>query len=179
MPWFKIERAEGFAPWVMDVGNEAYGVYCRLGSYCAAKLTDGVVPEGVALRIAGADEPLRALERMGRLVRGEGVVALPHYLDLNVSRAEVEEHDLARQATKRRRRRRWLEAPGLATQTQVDARVAFYGDLCWMCRVAPWEAIDHVKPLAKGGSNWPANLRPACRACNSAKGARWPYEAAA
>jgi hypothetical protein len=35
---------------------------------------------------------------------------------------------------------------------------------------------DHVKPLARGGSNWPANLRPACKSCNSRKGARWPFE---
>ena len=31
-------------------------------------------------------------------------------------------------------------------------------------------AIDHVKPIARGGSNWPANLRPACTPCNSRKG---------
>jgi 5-methylcytosine-specific restriction endonuclease McrA len=24
--------------------------------------------------------------------------------------------------------------------------------------------MDHVKPLAQGGSNWPANLRPICTA---------------
>ncbi|NAE18264.1 hypothetical protein GUJ16_13385 [Enterococcus hirae] len=39
----------------------------------------------------------------------------------------------------------------------------------------PASEIDHVKPLSRGGSAWPANLRPACRTCNSKKRARWPY----
>lgn len=75
------------------------------------------------------------------------------------------------------RRRRAREAAGRATAYQVKARVDFYGGRCWMCGGA-FEAIDHVKPLAKGGSNWPANLRPACNACNSAKHAVWPLSVA-
>jgi len=41
---------------------------------------------------------------------------------------------------------------------------------------APWEHIDHVKPISKGGSNWPANLRPACEPCNLRKSDQWPYD---
>ncbi|MFG1833848.1 HNH endonuclease [Micromonospora chersina] len=40
---------------------------------------------------------------------------------------------------------------------------------------AEGDVLDHVKPLAKGGSGWPANLRPACNPCNLRKSARWPY----
>jgi hypothetical protein len=66
-------------------------------------------------------------------------------------------------------------APGFHTLEQRRARSAFYGDVCWICRTAPVQAMDHVKPLAAGGSQWPANLRPACRPCNSSKGSKWPY----
>jgi 5-methylcytosine-specific restriction endonuclease McrA len=59
------------------------------------------------------------------------------------------------------------------TSEQVAAKVAFWGALCWVCR-APYEAIDHVKPLAKGGPHMLANLRPICTACNSRKRDRWP-----
>jgi len=52
--------------------------------------------------------------------------------------------------------------------------VAYYGGRCWMCG-APWEQIDHVKPLRVGGPNWPANLRPACGPCNGRKNGIWPY----
>jgi len=32
--------------------------------------------------------------------------------------------------------------------------------------------VDHVIPVARGGSNWPANLVPACNSCNSKKHAK-------
>jgi 5-methylcytosine-specific restriction endonuclease McrA len=66
-------------------------------------------------------------------------------------------------------------APGHASAAQVAARIAYFGGRCWMCgRLA--DAIDHVKPLARGGSDWPANLRPACKSCNSSKRDRWPVD---
>lgn len=74
------------------------------------------------------------------------------------------------------RRGRKANASGTATPEQVAARVAYYGGKCWMCG-APWQQIEHVKPLAKGGPNWPANLRPACTPCNLSKGSRWPLAA--
>ena len=49
---------------------------------------------------------------------------------------------------------------------------------CWMCGAEATE-IDHVKPLSAGGSNWPANLRPACHPCNRAKSNHWPLRSAA
>lgn len=70
------------------------------------------------------------------------------------------------------RRARLAGAPGEVTPEQIAARVAYFGGRCWMCG-DQWEAIDHVKPLSKGGSNWAANLRPACRSCNSRKNGRW------
>ncbi len=74
------------------------------------------------------------------------------------------------------RKARELAAPGEATAAQIRARLDFYGGLCWVCG-AEATTIDHVIPLAKGGSNWPANLRPACRSCNARKGARAWQEA--
>ena len=69
-------------------------------------------------------------------------------------------------------------ASGEFTPEQLQARITFYGGRCYLCG-CDWYAlpkedqtIDHVIPLAKGGSNWPSNLRPACRSCNSKKGVR-------
>lgn len=70
------------------------------------------------------------------------------------------------------RRARKMGAAGTATTEQIAARVAYYGGKCWMCG-APWEHIDHVKPVAAGGPNWASNLRPACAGCNLRKGSRW------
>jgi 5-methylcytosine-specific restriction endonuclease McrA len=41
------------------------------------------------------------------------------------------------------------------------------------CAIEPGEGTrDHVVPLRFGGTNDPSNLKPAHRACNSAKGAK-------
>jgi 5-methylcytosine-specific restriction endonuclease McrA len=70
----------------------------------------------------------------------------------------------------RRRRARRLGAEGTHTVADVVARFAYFGNRCWMCGEGA-EVIDHVKSLCNGGSNWPSNLRPACRRCNARKGA--------
>ena len=66
-------------------------------------------------------------------------------------------------------------APGHASTNQVAARWAYYADKCWMCR-QPATQNDHVIPLSRGGSNWPANIRPACGPCNREKWDRSPLE---
>jgi len=73
-----------------------------------------------------------------------------------------------------RRRALKLKAEGDATAKQIRDRWEVYGSCCYLCG-KPAEATDHVIPLAKGGSNWPSNLRPICRRCNSMKGPKWPY----
>lgn len=93
--------------------------------------------------------------------------------------------DKARQATHRWRSDNWVRvlaslqrrralrqgATGTCTVEQAHARYTYYGGKCWMCGEQA-TCMDHVKALALGGSNWPANLRPACTSCNSRKGAR-------
>lgn len=70
----------------------------------------------------------------------------------------------------RLRRDRKRGAVGDCSLEQLRARIAYYGGLCWMCG-AEADTIDHVIPISGGGTEWPANLRPACRSCNSSKGA--------
>lgn len=60
------------------------------------------------------------------------------------------------------------------TQAQLTAKLAYWGDQCWVCG-GPVQAVDHVKPLSKGGPHCLANLRPICDPCNSTKHAKWPY----
>jgi 5-methylcytosine-specific restriction endonuclease McrA len=54
----------------------------------------------------------------------------------------------------------------------LAAKWRYWGNSCWMCGGSA-TTIDHVKPLSKGGSHLLANLRPACKPCNSSKHARW------
>ncbi len=59
------------------------------------------------------------------------------------------------------------------TAADVALKVAYWGSACWVCR-GPYQAIDHVKPLRKGGPHMLANLRPVCTSCNTRKLDRWP-----
>jgi len=74
-----------------------------------------------------------------------------------------------------RRRARALKAGGHASREQVAARVAYYGHVCAYCG-GPFEHLEHAIALARGGTNWPANLRPSCQRCNLSKGTRSAFE---
>jgi 5-methylcytosine-specific restriction endonuclease McrA len=79
------------------------------------------------------------------------------------------------QSKRRRRRATEMNAAGAATKEQVQARIDYYGGRCWICD-APYQAIDHVIPLSKGGTDYPANLRPICTSCNSRKNDKHPLQ---
>ena len=56
---------------------------------------------------------------------------------------------------------------------ELAGRVSMFGGACYICG-APWEAIDHVKPVSAGGPfKTLSNLRPICQQCNSIKSGRW------
>jgi 5-methylcytosine-specific restriction endonuclease McrA len=46
------------------------------------------------------------------------------------------------------------------------------GFTCQTCG-KPATCVDHIRPLARGGSDHPSNLRASCGPCNQSKGARW------
>jgi hypothetical protein len=86
--------------------------------------------------------------------------------------------DKAKEA-RQRRRSHMAAVPAIPfTADQLAARLAFYGYRCWMCG-GPYEHLDHVKPVSKGGPHMLANYRPACHGCNIRKRDWWdgPVEA--
>ncbi len=78
------------------------------------------------------------------------------------------------------RRAREAAAQGSCSIEQWRQRYDFYGGRCAYCwtKLAFVDAqMDHVKPIARGGSNWPSNIVPACGPCNVSKNAsRWVPE---
>lgn len=87
------------------------------------------------------------------------------------------EHLLERRIILQLRRARIRNAPGAnyTTRDHIEARWEYYGRRCYLCGDMA-TATDHVKPVAKGGAEWPCNLRPICGLCNSKKGHKWPYK---
>lgn len=82
-----------------------------------------------------------------------------------VAWAKTKKGKLSKKVTKHNRR----AAKGKSTPKQWESRWEMYGGLCWICH-QPATETDHVIPLNKKGTNWPANLRPICRKCNASKG---------
>lgn len=71
-----------------------------------------------------------------------------------------------------RRRGRKVGAAGDFTLKQWLAKCEYHGWRCYICSkplTVSDLTIDHRIPLAHGGSNWAANLAPACNACNAGK----------
>lgn len=85
----------------------------------------------------------------------------------------------------RNRRARIRSAEG--THTAADIRPILHGQrgLCANCHSKLFKSgkqkfhVDHIVPLARGGSNWPDNLQCLCPSCNLSKGAKDPLEWAA
>lgn len=82
-------------------------------------------------------------------------------------------HKTERRILQIKRRSKISQSNGYCTDGKIIDRIKFYGNKCWICG-GPYESLDHVKPLIRGGNNLPSNLRPACLKCNSSKGCKWP-----
>jgi 5-methylcytosine-specific restriction endonuclease McrA len=72
-------------------------------------------------------------------------------------------------ANTQRARAKRARVPGNHSGHQLRSRWEYYGGYCWICLLAKAQCVDHVIAMANGGSNWPSNIRPACKRCNDAK----------
>lgn len=75
-----------------------------------------------------------------------------------------------------RRRCRLKGVDGSFTVSDIERITERQGGRCACCRKKRKLTIDHITPLAKGGSNWPRNIQMLCKSCNSRKQARDPIE---
>jgi 5-methylcytosine-specific restriction endonuclease McrA len=81
-------------------------------------------------------------------------------------------------ANQHKRRARKLAAEGMFTAEDVKSLFAAQGGKCSYCFVKLGKKyhVDHIMPLARGGSNWPENLQICCGPCNISKGAKDPHD---
>ena len=78
----------------------------------------------------------------------------------------------------RNRKAKKKAADGFHTKADIQRIHAAQGGKCAICRkkLEPNFHVDHIKPLSKGGSNWPSNLQVACGPCNTRKRDRDPID---
>jgi 5-methylcytosine-specific restriction endonuclease McrA len=67
-------------------------------------------------------------------------------------------------------RARAREAEGHFTSAEWRDLVAHHQRRCAYCLVVAPLEVDHRIPLKRGGTNWIANILPACGPCNRTKG---------
>ena len=85
-------------------------------------------------------------------------------------------------AHNRNRRAREFSAEGKHTAADIQAIFEKQQGLCASCQAKLFKSgankyhVDHIMPLALGGSNWPDNLQCLCPSCNISKGAKHPDE---
>lgn len=77
-----------------------------------------------------------------------------------------------------KRRARALDAKGVYSAGDVQKILGLQRGMCAYCRVKVGERyhVDHIKPLSRGGSNWPENLQILCPSCNVKKWAHDPID---
>ena len=85
--------------------------------------------------------------------------------------------DLCRQYDRTKRARRKL-AEGSHTKEDVAKILERQKWKCAECKASLKKAyhVDHIMPLALGGSNWPRNLQCLCPSCNVRKFATHPID---
>lgn len=103
MPWFRLDEGFHSHPKILKAGNEAIGLYVRCGTYAAEHLTDGFIPEQVALQY-GTPALAESLVQSKLWRRVRGGWRMPDYLDYNPSAEQVKKE--RKQAAERQRRHR-------------------------------------------------------------------------
>jgi hypothetical protein len=73
-------------------------------------------------------------------------------------------------------RRKASQVGGWVTDRDWGRLVHRYRGLCAYCQLRPWEHVDHVFPLVRGGRHFIGNVLPACQFCNLSKGSLFLVE---
>lgn len=76
-------------------------------------------------------------------------------------------------------RARERNSEGRYTSQYIDKLLSKQNNRCIGCRISfnlIKYTVDHIKPLSRGGSNWPDNIQLLCGPCNDSKGVKFMCE---
>lgn len=112
MSWVRYDDSIAFHHKVIEAGNEAVGAWVRMTAWSSAQLTDGRVPQRIALLIAGTEDVLADLLRVALLDADGDDYRIHDYHDHNPRAADVKE---------KRRQEAERKAAGRGQQGRADS----------------------------------------------------------
>lgn len=160
MTWFYVDDSFHTHPKALAAGNAACGLWTRCGSWVAANLTDGFIPEAVVRRL-GTRLQANRLVRVGLWEQVEGGWRMHSKLSATPGAPELTVWCLVRDDHRHK--------------IPSDLRARVYerdGWRCVRCAAVDDLSLDHIYPWSLGGRDVEENLRTLCRSCNSKKGAK-------
>jgi hypothetical protein len=88
MPWLRIDDKSHSHRKVVDAGNAAWGLQCRLGAWSSDHGSDGFIPTSIA-KLYGTDAEISALVATNLLHEVSGGYTIHDFLDWNLSASDV------------------------------------------------------------------------------------------
>ncbi len=148
MTWFKVDDNLVFHRKTVAAGNAAMGLWVRSGSWCAAHLTDGFIPDHM-IAILGSAAQMQKLVKAGLWITVEGGCQF---------------HG-------------WSRHQRADYRPRISERIRFAvyqrdGHACVACGAEQPLSLDHIWPWSLGGEDTIENLQTLCIPCNCRKGAR-------
>lgn len=100
------------------------------------------------------------------------------YMSAYIEKNREEHNKRSREWSKANRPKRLANArarraaPGFISSEEWTAVLNSWGGRCLACGKSGRIEMDHVTPVAKGGTHTVDNVQPLCRGCNAAKGTK-------
>lgn len=171
MAWFKVDDHLTSHPAACRVGDDALGLWMRIGCWLAQFPNHGdEVPEVVVdmlLATSGRRKRAKvaALVDAGMLIPIGGGYRMYRGLDICGSHLGIRAWDIELPPTRRPSIPSWM-------RSEVIARDGLTCQLCYGEVDTNDIHLDHVLPFSMGGATDPSNLQVAHSRCNMSKGAR-------
>lgn len=175
--WFRLYDDTLNDPKILKLSDKTHRVW--IGILCVASKNDGALPsfEDMALLLRMKPEKLQPeLEKLiaAGLIDHDDNGLRPH----NWQGRQYKSDDSSARVLKYRERRKSIGLPCISDYSKHrPALIRRDGECCVYCRSKEKLVVDHMVPIALGGTDDEDNLALACKSCNSGKAGRTPERA--
>jgi len=177
--YWKPSKSEGVG-WYVGMCRSCFNSYYRVSSYTKSETNQGQPSRTTEHQLAYRREKERKY-REKHPDKFYVKAKRKHERDKALGKTKRGYYGIkSLEATRERERRKGqarakCRLKGHHTEEQFHEKLKYYGYTCRYCGVdltAETSTKDHVIPICQGGTDWIANIVPACSCCNSKKGTK-------